>query len=221
MISVDIDTRELDRYRERLGLYMQLNRRDVKELVRRKGNDLRIALYREYRRFAPDPGESILEAKARSWRVRRRGVGISPAARKRAAAKLGGHQSILVSDVRESVSKAGTRTIRLTGVRQTKRGQRTTGGRSNRGGRAVSGLDALIREPGDIVLNRRAVEVVEEVNLREKARVAAATGWLAGRRSEAEGAWRQRPRVRPQSHRDHAGRDGFHRRRRRGPHLVH
>jgi hypothetical protein len=180
MITADIDTRELEAYRKTLALYLQLNQRDVGEIARRKGNDLRVAMYQSFRALAPAKGESLREAHARGWRVRRASStgGLSAVAQRRARARMGGHESILVSSVTEKDGK-----IELRGVRASKSGKRVSGGRHNRWGQAVSGRNRLLRQSGDRILNARAVAVIEEINLRERSRTAAAVGWLAGRRT--------------------------------------
>jgi hypothetical protein len=192
MIGVAADTRDLAEYRKALGLYLQLNRRDATEIVRRKGNDLRIALYRSFRAYAPAKGAPLSEARARDWRVRRRGAvgGLSAAAKKRADVRMGGNDSILVSSITENEGR-----IILRGARASKKGnRRILGGRSGMGGTAVSGRNALLRKPGDKVLNRRAIEVIEEINLRDKGRGASAVGWLAGRVALRKNALGQRVR---------------------------
>lgn len=181
MIKASVDTRELEAFHETLARYLQLNRRDVGEITRRKGNDLRIALYDAFSAHAPAKGTSLHEAKGRGWRLRRRGAieGLSATAHRRARARLGGHDSILVS----SVSEADGRIV-LRGVRASKTGQRRIlGGRNNRGGQAVSGRNRKLRQSTDRVLNARALAVIEELNLRERARRVSAVGWLAGQKA--------------------------------------
>lgn len=156
MIAPEIDQREIDSFRDSMALYLQLNQRDVAELVAKKGNDLRIALFRAFAAQAPARGTSLAEARARGWRVKRGGGGLSANALKRADAIMQGATSITASSVRERKGQ-----LRIFGFRPRNPNQ--------------------TRRRSGIILNRRAVAVVEEINLRERARRSAAVGWLAGR----------------------------------------
>lgn len=191
MIAVTAETKGLEAYDKTLKEYLDTRGPRAAEALNQKARQLVLGnqdsrfgavwdgLFELFRREAPSEGEATNSARARDFAMGRRAnafvktnEGISMAAWKRAEARMGGHDSILAQ-----VSDRGNR-IHLSGVRVGKRGRRIRGGRSGRGGEAVSGRDAALRRSGDKVLNRRAVAVVEEMAGRERGRGFAAIGWL-------------------------------------------
>lgn len=123
----------------------------------------------------PAPGAILAAAKARGFRLGRKEFGgaLSPTAIDRALAWMGGFKSILanVTEDKERIS--------FRGVRLGRRGKRILGGRKGTGGFAIAGVvDADQRQPGEKVLNLRAVATAMEINLRESGRRFLGSAWL-------------------------------------------
>ncbi len=179
-IAIDIEGQQaLERLNTALADYIRVSGKSLQEVLVRKGDFLSSRLYQEFKKFAPSDTEAFATAQALDFRLKRRGSGreigsVSKSAWKRAQKLMGGLPSILVA----SVSQDEKGRIILRGVRQTKRGKRTAGGKRGTGGSAVSGLSTTLRQPGDKVLNWRAVAVAMESNVRDSGRFFMAASWL-------------------------------------------
>jgi hypothetical protein len=159
--------------RERLGAtlaeYQIVSRRTNEEVLVNQGKFLASFLYQSFKRDTPVRGSILKKIKSLGWALGRRDpagqiAGISDTAYYRAQRRMGGFKSILAGVIEEDDK------IVLRGVRIGKRGRRILGGRRGLGGLAVSGSDWINRKEGDVVLNQRAVQTIEEINLREAGR---------------------------------------------------
>lgn len=160
-----------------LGAYVQLSRRSIEETLIRQGRFAAIYLYKAFRRDTPARGSILARARASGWALGRNDpkgqiAGISDTAYYRAQRRMGGFKSILANVIEESDR------IILRGVRVGKRGKRIIGGRKGTRGFAVAGTNEALRRAGDVVLNRRAVQTIEEINLREAGRRFLAASFL-------------------------------------------
>lgn len=160
-----------------LAQYQVVSGRTNAEVLTRQGRFFAIYLYSAFKRDVPAPGAILARAKADGWELGRRDpkgqiAGISDTAYYRAQRRMGGFKSILANVLEEKGR------IVLQGVRVGKRGKRIIGGRRGLGGSAVAGTDKLLRRDGDVVLNRRAVQTIEEINLRQSGRRFLAASFL-------------------------------------------
>lgn len=121
---------------------------------------------------APKNGAITAAAKARGFKL----GAISLEARKRAAFWMGGYRTILARPGTRDEGRRLTLGAVRAGPRRGRNGFRVLGGRKGRGGTAVSGSGlfaygaGIQRQPGEKILNRRAVETLMEINLRESGR---------------------------------------------------
>lgn len=161
-----------------LAAYQLVSRRTNEEVLVNQGKFLAIFLYKAFIRDVPPKAGILATAKVRGWSLGRSDpksqiAGISDTAYYRAQRRMGGFKSILATVVEE------TDRIILRGVRVGKRGKRILGGRRGLGGSAVSGTDTSGVARGDaVVLNRRAVQTIEEINLRTAGRRFLAASFL-------------------------------------------
>lgn len=166
----------IPRLRETLAAYKAVSGLTSQQVLVKKGRDLSFAAYAAYKSAVPAPGSILSRLKGLGWASGRKGPGsidgISETAYERARARMGGHKSVLAAVIEE----AGRITVRT--VRIGKRGRRVIGGRRGIGGVVVAGRDWINRQSGDIVLNFRAMQTIEEVNLREAGRRFLAVSFL-------------------------------------------
>jgi len=166
----------LNRLTASLEQYQRVSGKTSQQVLIKQGQKLAVELYKSFRSVTPPKGFILAKIKAGGWALGRDGgdaeAGISNTAWARARAKMGGFKSIL-AQVSEEADK-----IILQGVRVGKRGRRVLGGRRGLGGSAVSGTDQSGIGRGDsVVLNFRAVQTIEEINLREHGRRFLAIAW--------------------------------------------
>lgn len=175
-LTAETDTAKLQ---EALATYMQFTRRTPAEAMDRKGHDLRQALRRRFKAVEPPRGKIVADARARGYRLRRRRFSwVSPYALRLADKTLGGNKAVY-GRVENSIGVAGVlRTVRIG-----KRGQRITGGRHGRGGRAATISEAeQFKMAGEKPLNRQALAAYFETMLRERGRGYLSSGFLMLRR---------------------------------------
>lgn len=135
-------------------------------------------LFQLFAQQQPARGVILATAKARHFRTGR----ISAEAYARARFWMGGFKSILArpTDDGERITLGAVRA----GARRGKNNFRILGGRKGRGGSAVSGSGVfaagagLARQPGEKILNLRAVATAMELNLRTSGRGFMGASWL-------------------------------------------
>jgi hypothetical protein len=191
MIAADIELvpeSALQSLSRTLGTYKDISGLTSKQVLVKQGRKLSIELYKAFKREKPAEGSIFTTLQRRGFRFGGRNgttsTGISERARDRASQRMGGHKSIL-----GRIAEADGGKIILSGVRIGKRGRRLVSKKRTAGIGAVSG-DASTRfvqslnskgpleRDGDVVLNRRAVETIEEANLRRAGRGFLAASWL-------------------------------------------
>lgn len=170
---------ETEKLQQALATYMQFSRRTPAEAMDRKGHDLRQALRRRFKAIEPPRGKIVSDARARGHRLHRRRLGgVSPYALRLADKTLGGNRQVYGRVVEGMGSAGSLRTVRIG-----KRGQRITGGRYGRGGRAATMAEAQIfKADGEKPLNRPALAAYFETMLRERGRGYLSSGFLLLRR---------------------------------------
>jgi len=170
---------ETEKLQQAIATYMQFTRRTSAEVMDAKGNDLRQALRRRFKAIEPARGKIPADARARGYRMRRRRFGsVSPYAERLAEKTLGGNKQVYGS-VTQGAGAAGIlRTVRIG-----QRGQRITGGRHGRGGRAATMAEAMqFKNAGEKPLNKPALAAYFETMLRERGRGYLSSGFLLLRR---------------------------------------
>lgn len=175
-MQAQLNIPRLSRLSDALAEYKQVSGKTNQQILVKQGGKLSYELYKSFRAVTPASGSILARAKAGGWRLGRTGgdadAGISNTAYARARNRMGGFKSILAMVMEENGR------ILFRGVRVGKRGKRVLGGRRSLGGSAVAGTNQTIqRNPGDVVLNFRAVQTIEEINMRETGRRFLAIAW--------------------------------------------
>lgn len=192
MLATDIDLaskKELESLTTTLVHYKEVSGLTNRQVLIKQGRKLAIEHYKAFARDTPKQSSILENLRRREFRFGGRkgttSTGISERARDRASERMSGFKSILAR-----VTYADGGQIILRGVRIGKRGRRLLSKKRNAGQGAVAGDSSarfvqslraagpLDKRPGDVVLNRRAVETIEESNLRRSGRGFLAASWL-------------------------------------------
>jgi hypothetical protein len=172
-ININARTAELSRA---LAIYAEQSGKTPEEVTSKKGRDLAIELYRAYVALR---GSSVHAHRVKILReVMDRGWGIIVSRKSyELADSIMGGQKVVMGNV-----TTGDGVIRIRTARIGKRGQRITGGRDGRGGRAASmdeyyGIDFQELD-GDKRMNRQAVATAVEAMLRMRGSGSLGVEWL-------------------------------------------